>query len=164
MKTETLLAQSWFATAHTAHARWMVVDDNQGVLELLGDLLENLKGDEVSRFQSGSDALRAFQSSAQDFQFVVTDLEMPDIDGIELCRRLHAVSPKLKVLLTTGSQIITEVEAMRSGFCGLLPKPFAGDALRKAVERAALPVDHSDGEVQGKRIPITFNQAAPAAA
>jgi len=141
----------------------MVIDDNQGVLELLGDLLEDLRAAEVCRYHSGEEALKAFNSASQDFQFVVTDLEMPGIDGIELCRRLHAVAPRLKILLTTGSQIITEFEAIRSGFCGLLPKPFPAGALRKAVETAGL-FNHA---LRGATIDdkhVTTNEAALAAA
>ena len=118
------------------HARWMVIDDNDGVLELLGDLLENLRGAEVCRFRCPVKALEEFSATPENFQFVVTDLEMPGMDGVELCRRLHAISPRLKILLTTGSQIITEVEAIQSGFCVLLPKPFPAHALLKAVETA----------------------------
>lgn len=121
---------------NSQRARWMVVDDNDSVLQLLADFLEMFGVAEVCRFHSGIDALEAFAAAPADFQFVVTDLEMPGIDGVELCQRLRAMSPRLKILLATGSKNVTEIDAMRSGFCGLLPKPFPLPALREAVQAA----------------------------
>ena len=54
------------------------------------------------------------------FDFVITDLEMPGLDGIELGRQLRAFSPTTKILLATGSGILTATEAVERGFCGLL--------------------------------------------
>jgi CheY-like chemotaxis protein len=63
---------------------------------------------------------------------------MPDMSGIELCRRLRALSPSLKILLSTGSDILSDDEAVQKGFCGLLRKPFPLAALQNALEPATL--------------------------
>src|ERR1043166_5004613 len=119
-------------------ARWMVVDDNESLLEWVASLLETVGAAEVSRFNSAAAALAAFAAAPQEFEFVVTDLEMPGMNGNELCRRLLEISPGLKVLLATGSTTITEREAVRCGFCGLLPKPFPIERLSAALAAAGI--------------------------
>lgn len=117
----------------------MVVDDDAGVLEFLARLLKSLNLADVRCFQSSAHALRAFEAQSDHYSFVVTDLEMPGMDGIELCRRLRCISPRLKVLLSTGSGLITEDEARQIGFCGLLPKPFPVAALCRALATSESP-------------------------
>ena len=118
--------------------RLMVVDDDQGVLEIMALFLRTLSGIEVRCFQSAREALRAFTAAPGDYDFVVTDLEMPGMSGIEFCQQLHVLVPRIKVLLASGSGIITGSEAKQSGFCGLLPKPFPLPALLGALEAAGV--------------------------
>jgi CheY-like chemotaxis protein len=142
MKNEMALNQIWPAAPNRARTRWMVVDDNDGVLELVACIITAISGDRVSCFRSGAEALEAFAAAPERFQFVITDLEMPGMSGIELCRKLVALSPRLKSLLVTGSGIITREEARRFGFCDLLSKPFAPSALRQVLRAAGvLPND-----------------------
>jgi CheY-like chemotaxis protein len=69
----------------------------------------------------------------EEFELVITDFEMPLMSGLELCRRLIAISPAAKILLATGSGIISEEAAGHEGFCGLLHKPFPFEALQRAL-------------------------------
>ena len=134
MKTEMCSDQVLPAVRTRARARWMVVDDNEGVLELLASLLEALGVAEVQRCHSGTEALDAFARTPDQFQFVITDLDMPGMNGIELCRRMHALAPGLKIVLATGSSVANEAGARQCGFCGLLAKPFPAAALWRIVE------------------------------
>ena len=142
MKTEMHFDQPAAAagtrTGTGARARWMVVDDNEGLLEFLAGLLETLGVAEVQRCHTGAEALAAFRASPNQFRFVITDLDMPGMNGIELCRQLHSLSPRLKVVLATGSSVANESGARQCGFFGLLPKPFAAAALWRIVESAGL--------------------------
>src|ERR1700722_14793560 len=106
MKSESMIEEKTPATPPPAPARWMVVDDNEEVLNTVAAVLEAIRGGPIARFQSGMEALRAFAAAPGNFELVVTDLEMPGMSGIELCRALRALSPRLKVLLATGSGII----------------------------------------------------------
>ena len=114
----------------------MVVDDDDGIREFIAALLEMTGGVEVARFSSAIAGLSAFAAAPGEFQFILTDLEMPGIDGTEFCRRARALVPGVKVLLVTGNSEITDAEARRLGFCGLVQKPFPAEALRRAVEAA----------------------------
>ncbi len=118
--------------------RWMIVDDDEGVLLVLQELARQLTDAEIICFSSPNEALAAFTETPEKFQCVITDLEMPGMDGIYFCRRLHAISPDVKVLLSTGSRILTSAEATQKGFCGLLFKPFPVAAMKKALAVAGI--------------------------
>lgn len=119
-------------------ARWMVVDDDDGVREFVANLLELRGGAEVARFRCPQEALTAFSATPEQFQFVITDLEMPGMSGIELCRQLRALAPELKVVLATGSGATNEAGARQCGFFGLLAKPFPATAVWHMLEAAGI--------------------------
>ena len=124
----------------------MLVDDSEEVLNTLALLLERVGCGTVCRFRSAARALEAFEAAPAAWDVVVTDLEMPGMDGIELCRRMRRLVPDLKVLLTTADYIITEEEAGERGFRGLLHKPFPISALLRML----LTTDVADHAVVGK--------------
>ena len=138
MKTELPFDPTATVTRHHSRACWMVVDDNDAVLNLVVSLLEALGVADVHRYRTAAEALAAFLAAPDRFQFVVTDLDMPGMNGIELCRRLHQVSPRLKVVLATGSSVVNEPGARQCGFCGLLAKPFPAAALWRIAESAGV--------------------------
>jgi two-component system cell cycle sensor histidine kinase/response regulator CckA len=120
-------------TAGMSLPRWMLVDDNQDILSLMHDVIAQCVDADIQCFHSPHAALATFAAAPEAVDFVITDLEMPGMSGLELGRRLHALSPALKVLLATGSEILTDQEAMQKGFCGLLCKPFQIPALRRSL-------------------------------
>ncbi len=117
----------------------MVVDDNKDILSLMRDVVAQCVDADIQCFHSPHAALAAFTAAPEAVDFVITDLEMPGMSGLELGSRLRKLSPAIKVLLSTGSELLTETEAVQRGFCGLLLKPFHFGALRQALGRAGLP-------------------------
>lgn len=111
-------------TGSAPRPRWMIVDDDNDLLLLLDAVLAKTNDVEIFCFNNGPDACAAFAQAPDSFEFVITDLEMPDMNGLELQRRLRSLSPELKILLMTGNRNYTEQMAATSGFCGLLRKPF----------------------------------------
>src|SRR6185436_8228742 len=84
---------------------------------------------------SGEAALRALEEHGADV--VVTDWKMPEMDGMELLRRVHALRPGLPViLLTAHATVPSAVAAMREGAFDYVTKPFDNDELRATVGRA----------------------------
>jgi CheY-like chemotaxis protein len=130
--------------SQTRRPRWMLVDDDALNVSLLGRLLGSYCEAEIECFHDGHAALAAFTSAPDTFDFIITDLEMPGMDGLELCRRMQAISPLIRILLTTANIEITRADAARAGFCGLLRKPFPLGALLEAVGTAAV----KPGEIQ----------------
>ena len=115
-------------------ARWMVVDNEAETLEIIASLLAAVSDAEICPFQSPWQALDAFAAEPENFHLVITDFDMPGMNGADFKRHLHALSPSTRVLLTTGSGLFTEETAARNGFCGLLPKPFSVTTLRHTLE------------------------------
>lgn len=135
-------------TEPASRPRWMVVDDNKDVLATMRAVLAHCVNVDVQCFHSPHAALATFMSMPKAFDLVITDLEMPDMSGIELGCRLWKLSPGIKVLLATGSEILTASEARQKGFCGMLRKPFPLASLRPTLEAAGVlkaPAEKNSG-------------------
>jgi CheY-like chemotaxis protein len=82
-------------------ARILVVDDERAIRDWAASVLER-GGYSVVAVASGSEALRILSAGAGDINLVLTDIRMPEIDGIELARRVRTLHPKTKVIYMTG--------------------------------------------------------------
>lgn len=118
--------------------RWMIVDDNEDILRMMSAVLENFTSAEIECYNSPQSALAAFIRSPDSYELVITDFEMPGMDGVELCRRLHTISPAQKIFLATGNGFFTEAAARHAGFSALLNKPFPLTALKAALAEKIL--------------------------
>jgi CheY-like chemotaxis protein len=121
----------------------MAVDDNPELLAFMRLVLEQLHDGSVECFSSPQAALTAFAAAPEKYELVITDFEMPEMDGVELCRRLHNTAGGLKVFLATGSGFFTEAAARHAGFRGLLNKPFQLEALRAMLANAGAHFNES---------------------
>ena len=118
----------------TGARRWMVVDDNEEALSIMRQMLLKAGIRQVECFNSSRDALAAFEAAPGSYDMVITDFQMPGMDGVELSRRMFQLAPKIKILLVTGSNAISNEAADEEGFCGLLQKPFPRTALQAALD------------------------------
>jgi two-component system, LuxR family, response regulator FixJ len=111
-----------------------IVDDDEAVRQSLAFLLSTV-GVPVRVYDSATsflDALPTLQSGC-----LITDVRMPDMTGIELIQRLKAKSIELPVIVITGhGDIPLAVEAMKSGAVDFIEKPFAEEAILRAVDAA----------------------------
>lgn len=134
--------------------RLLVVDDDLGSIEHLGRLLKGFA--HVSFATSGEDALRL--ASLHRLDLVLLDVELPGLDGFEVCRRLRTV-PALRslpiIFATRHGDAGTQAEAMRAGADDFLRKPFDGiqvltrlrAQLRAGAPRAdTAPADNATAE------------------
>jgi CheY-like chemotaxis protein len=129
--------------------RWMLVDDTPAILEAVAVLLESFDFAEIWRFNSAAEALEVFENDPQGFELVISDLDMPEMNGFEFCQALHQIAPSQKVLLATGSSEVTEAQVIEHGFCGMLKKPFAVRALLAALETAGTFRERAEVPQQG---------------
>jgi DNA-binding NtrC family response regulator len=114
-------------------SRVAVLDDEQRMVEILGMVLRR-EGYEVVPFLEPEAALEALE--AQPFDLLLTDLKMPQIDGVEVLRRARAIDPKLPVILITAHATVnTAVAALREGAFDYVEKPFDNDELKALVRR-----------------------------
>ncbi|KQO89661.1 two-component system response regulator [Methylobacterium sp. Leaf90] len=132
-----------------AHRRVHVVDDDPAMRDSVGFLLDTA-GFEVALYQDGTSLLDTLPKLARGC--VLTDIRMPDVDGLELLRRLRAGGHTLPVVVMTGhGDVPLAVEAMKLGACDFIEKPFNDEALLQAL-RSALdrggPVEAADLSLQ----------------
>ena len=115
-------------------ARILVVDDEKQVADVLVDYLSNLGYQTVAAY-SGYDALSKFKDG--DFQLIITDLKMPDIDGMDLLEMVKGWDKRAMVIVITGyGTIESAVEAITKGAYDFIPKPFKMEELEIIIERA----------------------------
>jgi two-component system, LuxR family, response regulator FixJ len=114
--------------------RVYVIDDDAAMRDSL-DFLLAAADFEVSLFETALDFLDTL--STLDFGCVVSDVRMPDIDGIELLKRLKAGGSLFPVVIMTGhGDVPLAVEAMKLGAMDFLEKPFEDDRLIGMIEAA----------------------------
>ncbi|MDA8268526.1 MAG: response regulator transcription factor [Actinomycetota bacterium] len=105
----------------------LLVDDDAGVLRAIERALV-IHGFEVQTSSDGSDALRMLAARAPDV--VVLDVSMPDVDGLEVCRRLRAAGDPTPVLMLTARVAVGDrVAGLDAGADDYLVKPFALEEL-----------------------------------
>ncbi|MGI4797693.1 MAG: response regulator [Janthinobacterium lividum] len=106
----------------------LVVDDEEPIREMLGWMLGDA-GHVVYEASNGADAL-SFLRSQQRVDMVLSDINMPGMDGLELCSRVTAEWPGLPVLLISGRPPPAGVRAF-------IAKPFRWDVLATAIATLA---------------------------
>ncbi len=121
--------------APSAHGgRILVIEDDAGVSTSI-EMLLPVRGHVIelaARVAEGLD-----KAGATEFDLVITDLRLPDGDGMSVIRALHKSQPELPlILMTSYSSLETAIEALRIGAVDYIIKPFHNDALLFAVERA----------------------------
>lgn len=113
--------------------RILVVEDDSALREALTDTLE-MAGHQALAVADGEAALARLEGEAADM--VISDVQMPGMNGHELLRRVKRMRPGIPfILMTAYGQIEKAVEAMREGACDYLPKPFEPDRLLAVVAR-----------------------------
>ncbi|MGQ0679666.1 MAG: response regulator transcription factor [Actinomycetota bacterium] len=123
----------------------MVVDDEPAVRDALLRALR-LESYEVEAASDGSEALRKLALSSPDL--IVLDVLMPQVDGLEVCRRLRRAGDATPILmLTARDSVANRVEGLDAGADDYLVKPFALDELLARV-RALLRRTSPDGAEQ----------------
>lgn len=112
----------------------LLVDDEKEFVDLLGERM-GVRGMEVSKTTSAADALN--MAEEQTFDAIVLDLMMPEMDGLEVLKKIKAKRPELQVILLTGHGTIEKgVEAMRLGAMDFVEKPADLDKLTEKIKKA----------------------------
>ncbi|HEY1087360.1 MAG TPA: sigma-54 dependent transcriptional regulator, partial [Archangium sp.] len=125
----------------------LIVEDDLAMAQLLVEGLTR-RGYKPKAVHSGEAALAAVQQD--DFEAVVTDLNMKGLDGLQLCERLIAGQPGLPVLVITAfGSMDTAIKAIRAGAYDFLTKPFELETLTLALARA---VQHKQLREEVKRL------------
>lgn len=117
-----------------SESKILVVDDEVIALKNLCHVLKK-EGYEVTAAKSGKHALSCLDK--QEFALVLTDLKMPQVDGMQLLKRIKSVYPKTEVIMITGfSTVGSAVESLKAGAYHYIAKPYNLDEVRKVVYEA----------------------------
>ena len=120
--------------SHKKDANILVVDDDKVLADNLVEYLSKL-GYQASPAYGGREGLTKFEQG--DFQLVITDLKMPEMDGMELMEAVRRLDGRVVVMVITGyGTIESSVEAIKKGAYDYIPKPFKMEELEVIVSRA----------------------------
>jgi DNA-binding NtrC family response regulator len=115
-------------------AQLLVIDDDAVTRELLTEVLQS-EGYRVAACESGARALE--RAASEHFDLAVTDVRMPEMDGIAVTRALKARDPAMQVIVMTAfGSVETAVEAIRHGAFDYVSKPMNLDEIKSTVRRA----------------------------
>ena len=104
------------------NARVAIVDDDAAIRSALSRALR-MENYDVDSYDDGTSALRAFQISAPDA--IILDLQLPDIDGVEICQRIRKAGDSTPILMLTARDAVNDrVEGLDAGADDYLVKPF----------------------------------------
>lgn len=119
---------------HSPLARLLIVDDEESQMRALSNTLRE-QGYQTTGFKSGTAALEALRHNS--FDLLLTDLMMPDLNGIALLEQALKLDPNLVSIVMTGQGTIdTAVQAMKTGALDYILKPFKLSAILPVLSRA----------------------------
>jgi two-component system, chemotaxis family, chemotaxis protein CheY len=113
----------------------LIVDDSESIREVVTFTLENASHI-VTKAVDGQDALSKL--NGEKYDLIITDLHMPNMDGIELIRNVRATEQYKFIpilFLTTESQAAKKQEARDAGATGWIVKPFVPEKLLAAINK-----------------------------
>lgn len=117
-------------------ARILAVDDEAVVLDSLRKILV-LAGYSIDTVETGPEALGLIQNT--DYDFVFTDLKMPEFDGLEVTKAVKHLRPDIDVIIITGyASVDSAVDAMKFGAMDYVEKPFTEDELVEFTDKSLL--------------------------
>ena len=113
--------------------RILLVDDDPDVLDILGDFIA-VFGFEYETAKDGLEAVEKLNHGT--FNIVLTDMMMPNMDGMELLRYIHNNYPETKVMVVTGyDRTFTYTDVINAGASDFISKPFNPDELEAKINR-----------------------------
>ncbi|VXC34732.1 Chemotaxis protein CheY [Pseudomonas sp. 8AS] len=130
---------------HNPSAKLLIIDDDEVVRASLAAYLED-SGFSVLQASNGLQGLEVFELQRPDL--VICDLRMPQVDGLELIRRINALNTDVPVVVVSGAGVMSDaVEALRLGAADYLIKPLEDLAVlehsvHRALDRAHLRVEN----------------------
>jgi len=136
--------------------RVLIVDDDRDHAESLADVLD-MRGHEAELAYSGEDGIERFRRG--DFDFVLLDVRLPGINGVDTFLEMKKIRPSAQVMMMTGFSVEQLVaQAIEGGALGVLHKPFAAlqvlDVLSRVRPRGTILIADDDPDFVDSIVPI----------
>ena len=114
--------------------RILVVDDEESILDLIDRALKSAY--ELELVTNSEDAVKKLQESKYDI--LLTDIVMPQIDGLTLLKKAKEIDPFIQVIVMTGySTVDTTLDCLKNGASEYILKPFNVSFLREVIDISA---------------------------
>jgi len=118
--------------------RVLIVDDNESLAEYYSDLL-TLNGCKTTVFNNSLEALSSFKFKQNNYDFVLSDISMPNMNGDELAVEMLKVNPNIPIVLCSGFHPqTTDQELLNLGIKDFLPKPIDSSKLLNIINELKL--------------------------
>ncbi|MGF1452231.1 MAG: response regulator [Opitutales bacterium] len=137
-------------------ARILIVDDYAQLARILNAFLTH-EAHQVTVAENGVEALKHFEETT--FDLVITDLKMPEMDGLELIPRLKSARPSVRIIAITGNKGGNAhdrlLQASSAGADAVLPKPFSRQEFLEALERLTPPQKPAPPSATRSPVPVS---------
>lgn len=133
--------------------RILVVESHLQESQTLAERLMRCGGHDVTTVQSGAAALDSFQDS----ELILIHLEMPDIDGLEVCRRMRTAANTPIIMISSSDTAIERILGLQAGADDCLEKPYQFRELLariEAVTRRSKPYDAPNNQTSGQPLQV----------
>ena len=142
------------------YGKILVIDDEETISNLLNDYLSEI-GYSITVARNGDEAIREINKGG--FDIIITDIKMPDINGIELLKAARTIDPNAVIIVITGyATIETTQEAIRLGAYDYIIKPFQMEEIKfvvkKGIETKRLILSQQSLTQQLKELNIQLEQ------
>ncbi len=113
----------------------LIVDDNEAMREMLEAVLAD-RGYKVISAGDGEEALSVFETHRQEVRLVISDMEMPRLDGITMCHALRKSKPDLQFVIVSGFiDTFAQARLTEAGLKHVLHKPYTPDQIVNTVQQ-----------------------------
>jgi len=113
----------------------LALDDEPALTSVLQKMLGRLAY-QVTTSNDAGEAIRLVRENPTQFDAVITDLTMPEMNGLEVAKRVHAIRPDLPVILVSGYSVAVDAESLReAGICERLEKPVSPSEMAEVLAR-----------------------------
>jgi two-component system chemotaxis response regulator CheY len=111
--------------------KFLVVDDSSTMRRIIKNSLKRIGFEDIVEAENGRDALEKLT----DVDIILTDWNMPEMDGLEFVKRIRASDSKIPILMVTTNAAKDDiVEALKNGVNNYIVKPFTPETLKEKVE------------------------------
>lgn len=111
--------------------RFLVVDDSSTMRRIIKNSLKRIGFEDIVEAENGRDALEKMA----DIDIILTDWNMPEMDGLEFVKRVRASNGRIPILMVTTNAAKDDiVEALKNGVNNYIVKPFTPETLKEKVE------------------------------
>ena len=117
----------------------LLIDDEEMVINMIEMMLRKL-GYKVLKAHNGNQGLQLFKTNKSKIDLIISDLEMPKMNGKEVLDKLREIDPQIKVMLSSGALTDSDEQSViDEGFNGFLKKPYSMTTLCEKMSEAFCP-------------------------